>query len=146
LVDILKASGVSEIAVEYGDTKIQVKRATPAQVTSVVAGEEPIAETTEREESASQPPAPLVIKAVRVGIFHRGEKAEGEPLVEVGKNVQSGQTIAYIESVKLMTEVIAPKAATVSNILVEDGAPVEYGQPLFELEPDINEEIEEEEE
>lgn len=145
VVEILKASGVSEIAVEYEDTKIQVKRAIPAQVALVAATEEPIPETENTEESEPLPPPPVLVKAGRVGVFHRRERAEGEPLVEVGKGVDEGDTIAYIESVKLMTEVLAPQTATVARVLVEDGAAVEYGQPLFELQPGPEEPGKEEE-
>jgi len=143
LVQILNASGISEIAVEYGDTKIQVKRPTAVYSWRAADGvEESVPEGLEMEETAPVGPVPIVVKAGRVGVFHRRDTAE-DFLVAEGQEVDEGQTIGYIESVKLMTEVLAPETGKVSRVLVEDGAAVEYGQPLFELLP-AEEEPEEE--
>lgn len=143
VVDILKTSGVTEIALEYGDTKIQVRKSVAAQTAPLSAVEEPVVETEEMEEGGPAPLPPLIVKAGRVGVFHRQEQPDAEALVEVGKEVQEGDTIAYVESVKLMTEVLSPQRARVTNLLVDDGEAVEYGRPLFELEP-LPDEVEKE--
>lgn len=144
VVDILKTSGATEIALEYGDTKIQVKKAAGPQVAPLAVVEQAAAEVEETEEGGPPSPPPLIVKAGRVGVFHRQEQPDAEPLVQVGKEVQEGETIAYIESVKLMTEVLSPQRAKVSDLLADDGEAVEYGRPLFALEP-LPEEVEKEE-
>jgi len=145
VVAILKSSGVSEIAVDYGDTKIRVKRAVPPYA-AWEAGEESLEETTKEPTCAPTTPSTMTVKAGRVGVLYRREQGTDRPLVEEGQEVEEGQTIAYIESVKLMTEVPAPQKARVAKILLEDGAAVEYGQPIFELEPPSDESSQEGEE
>ena len=75
------------------------------------------------------------MRARRVGFFHRAQRAGGEPLVSVGDWVAKGQQLASLESMKLYDEVDATAQGKVIGIFVPEGAPVEYGQPLFHLEP-----------
>ena len=134
VVAILKGSAASEISVEYGDTKIRVKKAGVPQTVYVPVDEEPV-QQAESEEAEPERPLPEVIRSTRVGIFFLREQPEREPLVAEGQVVSEGDTIAFIKSVNLMTEVVAPQAGTITAVLVEDGTAVEYGQPLFELKP-----------
>ena len=72
-----------------------------------------------------------MVKSPMVGTFYRTPSPEGKAFVEVGQTVREGQTICIIEAMKLMNEIECDKSGTVKAILVENGQPVEYGQPLF---------------
>jgi len=74
-----------------------------------------------------------VVKAPMVGTFYRSPSPDAKPFVEVGQAVKEGDVICIIEAMKLMNEIDADAAGTVKAILVENGQPVEYGQPLFIL-------------
>ncbi|HKX37914.1 MAG TPA: acetyl-CoA carboxylase biotin carboxyl carrier protein, partial [Burkholderiales bacterium] len=78
-------------------------------------------------------PEGKVIKAPMVGTFYRSSSPDAKPFVEVGQAVKEGETVCIIEAMKLMNEIEADAAGTVKAILVENGQPVEYGQPLFIL-------------
>jgi acetyl-CoA carboxylase biotin carboxyl carrier protein len=74
-----------------------------------------------------------VVKAPMVGTFYRSPSPDAKPFVEVGHTIKEGQTICIIEAMKLMNEIEADASGVVKAILVENGQPVEYGQPLFIL-------------
>ena len=74
------------------------------------------------------------VKSPMVGTFYRAPSPEAPPFVEVGDRVRPGQTLCILEAMKLMNELQAEVAGVVRKVLVDNGAPVEYGQPLFELE------------
>ena len=84
-----------------------------------------------------RPPVPgrAVVRAPIVGTFYRAPEPGARPFVAVGDLVRPGQPVAIVEAMKLMNEVIADRAGRVAAILVEDGQPVEYDQPLVELDP-----------
>jgi len=69
-------------------------------------------------------------------VFHRTEKGGRAPLVEVGSNVEAGQVLGYIESVKLWNEILSPGSGVVCQVAAAEGQPVEYGEALFLLEPE----------
>jgi acetyl-CoA carboxylase biotin carboxyl carrier protein len=85
--------------------------------------------------AAAEPSAPEghVVKAPMVGTFYRSPSPDAKAFVEVGQTVKEGETICIIEAMKLMNEIEADASGTVKAILVENGQPVEYGQPLFIL-------------
>jgi len=134
VVEILNRSAVSEISVQYGDTKITARRGEPV-LQENHASQAPSAPPTASEPTpASDEPETVTVTANRVGIFHRrlpGKRA----LVEVGSEVEANQPIAFIESVKLRNEVMAPTAGTVVEILPSEGQPVQYGDPLIVIRP-----------
>ncbi|NYT50869.1 acetyl-CoA carboxylase biotin carboxyl carrier protein, partial [Parapusillimonas granuli] len=82
---------------------------------------------------AAAPPAPAghVVKAPMVGTFYRAPNPGASPFVEVGQAVKEGEPLCIIEAMKLLNEIEADKAGVIKEILVENGEPVEYGQPLF---------------
>ena len=95
------------------------------------------------EASAAPPPAvPAddlhVIKSPIVGTFYSAPNPESGPFVKVGDTVQAGQTVCIIEAMKLMNEIEADISGEVARIMVENGQPVEYGEPLFALRPTSN--------
>lgn len=84
--------------------------------------------------AAPEAPAGHVVKSPMVGTFYRSANPSSPPFVEVGALVKDGQTLCIVEAMKLMNEIESDKAGTVTAILVENGQPVEYGQPLFVIE------------
>lgn len=78
----------------------------------------------------------MTIKSTMVGTFYRADAANRPPLVVEGTVVTAGQPVAAIEAMKIMKDVLAPSGCRIVKSLVANGHPVEYGQPLFEIEPD----------
>jgi biotin carboxyl carrier protein len=90
-------------------------------------------------EEAPKPPQPLTIKSTMVGTFFRSDSPNRPPMVVEGTVVTGGQPVAAIEAMKIMKDVVAPAACKIVKALVANGHPVEYGQPLFEIEPEPEE-------
>lgn len=142
LIRLVEESGIDELEIRrWGHTVRIVKNGTLA------AKPPPIASTNERVEiaasgapssSAEAPPAPSpglhLVHSPMVGTFYRAPSPEAPPFVEVGDTVRAGQTLCILEAMKLMNELQSEVSGTVRAVLVENGSPVEYGQPLFEIE------------
>jgi acetyl-CoA carboxylase biotin carboxyl carrier protein len=132
--------GLAEVEVQSTGLKLRVQRvpgaaAAPASL-AAVAGAAPPA-TAERPVVADAAPlsAAITIEAPMVGTFYRASSPTAEPYVREGDIVKEGQIVCIIEAMKLMNEIESKAAGRVAKILVENSQPVEYGQPLFLLEP-----------
>ena len=138
LAAVVNELGLSEIEVESAGLKLRVQRAsagtTPA---SAVALPTMPPATAEHPFVADATPltASIGIEAPMVGTFYRASSPTAEPYVREGDLVKEGQILCIIEAMKLMNEIESRSAGRVVKILVENGQPVEYGQPLFLLEP-----------
>ena len=128
LIAVLEGTDLSELVVEHGAFALRIERqlpdvTTPIQASAVSAAvlEEPTA-------------IPTLLRSPQVGTFYVSAEPKGEPFLHIGDTVEQGQVIGLIEAMKLISEVEAESAGVVRRVLVEDGQPVEYGQPLFELE------------
>ena len=135
LIDLVEESGIAEIEVTEGEEKVRITRTTaaaapiyaapaPAAAAPVAA---PAAAPAARDLSNAQ-------KSPMVGTFYRAPGPNAAAFVEVGKQVKAGDTLCIIEAMKLMNEIEAEKSGVVKEILVENGTPVEYGEPLFIIE------------
>jgi acetyl-CoA carboxylase biotin carboxyl carrier protein len=141
LIDLVQESGISELEITEGEEKVKiVKGGRTSEPAAAVMAPAPIPEP--RPASAPAAPAPTqaapgqeghVVKAPMVGTFYRSPSPDAKSFVEVGQAVKEGETICIIEAMKLMNEIEADAAGVVKAILVENGQPVEYGQPLFIL-------------
>jgi acetyl-CoA carboxylase biotin carboxyl carrier protein len=144
LIDLVQNSGISELEISEGEEKIRIAKHLPAAQTAVVnlpaSGVSSVAATPAAVAPAPTISAPSVTpaeitghqtKAPMVGTFYRASAPGAAPFVEVGQAVQLGQTLCVIEAMKLMNEIEAEVSGTVSAILVENGQPVEFGQPMF---------------
>jgi|SRR5687767_8063098 len=141
LIDLVQESGIAELEITEGEEKVKIVKggvvslATHAAPPAVAppAGA-PEAKTT---PAPAAEPAPgqegHVVKAPMVGTFYRSPSPDAKAFVEVGQAVKEGDTICIIEAMKLMNEIEADASGVVKAILVENGQPVEYGQPLFIL-------------
>src|SRR5262249_48489229 len=139
LIELFESSGIGELEISEGEERVRITRAPAAGMQSVVV-QSPISSLAAAHPSpAMQPtasaPSPAeaeghTVKPPMVGTFYRAGAPGSKPFVEVGDNVQVGDTLCIIEAMKLMNEIEADKAGVVKAILVENGQPVEYGQPL----------------
>lgn len=141
LIDLVAESDISELEVTEGDGKVRIVKSAPAAPQQMVyaaapqmaAPAAPVAAPTASaaEESAPAVPDGHVITAPMVGTLYRAPNPGAAPFVEVGQSVQEGDALCIIEAMKLLNEIEADKSGVIKEILVENGAPVEYGQPLF---------------
>lgn len=139
LIDLVEESGIAEIEVTEDEEKVRITRtiaAAPVYAAPVPAAA-PAATPAAAPVAASAPAAPAARdlseaqKSPMVGTFYRAPGPNAAPFVEVGQQVKAGDTLCIIEAMKLMNEIEAEKSGTVKEILVENGTPVEFGEPLF---------------
>ena len=144
LIDLVQESGIAELEITEGEEKVKIVKgngagaaAAPAPIQLVPQVAAPASEST-RPLPAAAPPAAAdaaaegqLVKAPMVGTFYRSPSPDAKAFVEVGQAVKKGDTVCIIEAMKLMNEIETDLAGVVKAILVENGQPVEYGQPLF---------------
>ena len=145
LIDLVQESGISELEVTEGEEKVRiVKQSYAAQPTTYMVGAPTAAPAfmpaPETPGKANTSPAAStddfdldgdVVKAPMVGTFYRASSPDSAPFVEVGQTVKEGDTLCIIEAMKLMNEIEAEISGVVKAILIENGQPVEFGQPMF---------------
>ena len=146
LIDLVEESGIAEIEVTEGEEKVRITRSVAAPaVQTVYAPSAPVqaapaAPAPSAAPAAPAAPAPAVRdlssaqKSPMVGTFYRAASPSTPAFVEVGQTVKAGDTLCIIEAMKLMNEIEAEKSGVVKEILVENGQPVEFGEPLFIIE------------
>jgi acetyl-CoA carboxylase biotin carboxyl carrier protein len=140
LIDLVQESGIAELEITEGEEKVKIVKGgavTVASVQPVAVAAAPVAAAAVAAAAAATEPEPgqegHVVKAPMVGTFYRSPSPDAKPFVEVGQAVKEGDTICIVEAMKLMNEIEADASGVVKAILVENGQPVEYGQPLFIL-------------
>jgi acetyl-CoA carboxylase biotin carboxyl carrier protein len=140
LIDLVQESGIAELEITEGEEKVKIVKggsvSLSAAAPAAVAGPAPAASTPPAAAAAAEPEPGQeghVVKAPMVGTFYRSPSPDAKAFVEVGQAVKEGDTICIIEAMKLMNEIEADASGVVKAILVENGQPVEYGQPLFIL-------------
>lgn len=140
LIDLVEESGIAEIEVTEGEEKVRITRTTAAQpVYSAPVQQQPAVMAAPAAVPAAAVPAagPDLSKAMKspmVGTFYRAASPTSAPFVEVGQTVNAGDTLCIIEAMKLMNEIEADHSGVVKEILVSNGQPVEFGEPLFIIE------------
>jgi len=136
LIDLLQDTDVTELSIEREGSKIKIKKEKYlASAQMVPAAPGPAANADPAKEQAADDQTFATIASPIVGIFHRAPSPESPPFVEVGSTVRKGQVLCIVEAMKLMNEIESDTHGTVSKILVENGHPVEYSEPLFLIEP-----------
>ena len=145
LIELVESSGIAELEIQEGEERVRITRATAAgsqtamvhapAATHAVQGTAaaPAGAVAVPAEAPAAPPEPEghVLKSPMVGTFYRAASPGAKPFVEVGDTVQAGDPLCIIEAMKLMNEIEADKSGVVKQILVENGQPVEFGQPLI---------------
>jgi acetyl-CoA carboxylase biotin carboxyl carrier protein len=138
LIDLVQESGIGEIEITEGEEKVRICRQPAGGTPMIMAAPQmqmPMAAATGPSAPAAAPkpeePTGHTLKSPMVGTFYRAPSPGAPSFVEVGQSVTKGQTLCIIEAMKLLNEIESDVAGTVKAILVENGQPVEYGQPLF---------------
>ena len=140
LADLLNDTGLSEIEVEQKGLRIRVARnisATCHSAWSAMRTPLPIPPTRNKRSPIRTPTSrriPGAVTSPMVGTAYRAPEPGADPFVEVGAAVERGQTVLIVEAMKTMNHIPAPRTGTVTAILVENGQPVEYGEPLMIIE------------
>jgi acetyl-CoA carboxylase biotin carboxyl carrier protein len=138
LIDLVSESGIAELEITEGEGKVRIVKFSQAQ--HPVAYTAPVAAPAYAPaagvaSSAAPEAAPVAaghtVKAPMVGTFYRAANPGSAAFVEVGRTVKEGEPLCIIEAMKLLNEIEADKSGVITEILVENGEPVEYGQPLF---------------
>ena len=142
LIDLVEESGISELELTEGEEKVRISRAlmhsapqvqyAPAQYAAASMQVNPV-QANPAPVAAEIPAAPQghIIKSPMVGTFYRSSSPDAAAFVEVGATVAVGDTLCIIEAMKLLNEIEGDFAGVIKKILVENGQPVEYGEPLF---------------
>jgi acetyl-CoA carboxylase biotin carboxyl carrier protein len=130
LVSVVEASSEAEVSVEISGARVTVRRAVAGTAPvggGAAAGDDGAAE--DEDEGLIRVTSPMV------GTFYRRPSPDQDPFCAVGQKVEAGQTLCLIEAMKLFNEIVADVSGTVRTIALEDGAPAEFGQLLFLIEP-----------
>jgi len=141
LIDLVSESNISELEITEADGKVRIVKSDPAAAVAVqpVYAAAPVAPIAAAAPVAAPAAAPAVetghvVKSPMVGTFYRASSPNAKPFADVGQAVKEGEAICIIEAMKIMNEIEADKGGTITKILVENGQPVEFGQPLFVIE------------
>lgn len=145
LIESVSASGLTELKYEENGVKIKLSKK-ERKVQTIQVSDALTSETAGRNEKDSQStgtgkenvneenmPAGKVVASPLVGTFYVAPAEDAEAFVQIGDTVKKGQTLAIVEAMKLMNEIESDYDGTVAEVLAENGAPVEYGQPLFRI-------------
>ena len=139
LIDLVQESGVAELEVTEGEEKVRIVKHSAVAATHVVAAP-PVVAAAPAVATAAAPapdaneaqlPPGQVVKAPMVGTFYRAASPGAKPFVDLGQHVEAGDSLCIIEAMKLMNAIESECSGEIKAILVENGQPVEYGQPLF---------------
>ena len=144
LIDLVQQSDIAELEITEGEEKVRISRFggasapvmmahAPQPMMQMPATDTPEAAPPAAEASPAEPDGHIV-KSPMVGTFYRSSAPGSKPFVEVGSPIRSGETVCIIEAMKLLNEIEADADGVIKAILVENGQPVEYGQPLFIIE------------
>jgi len=146
LIDLVSESNISELEITEAEGKVRIVKASPmatapmavalplTAATPPAASEVARASASAAEAEAAAVETGHVVTSPMVGTFYRASSPGGKPLVEIGSNIKEGEPICIIEAMKIMNEIEATQAGTITKILCENGQPVEFGQPLFVIE------------
>jgi acetyl-CoA carboxylase biotin carboxyl carrier protein len=140
LIDLVESSGIAELEIQDNEERVRITRAVGAGThgaagsasasTHTVAIQAPAAPPATEPTPVADEPQGHLVKSPMVGTFYRAASPGAKAFVEIGDTVQEGDTLCIIEAMKLMNEIDSDKAGVVKEILVENGQPVEFGQPL----------------
>ena len=137
LIELVEGSGIAELEISEGEERVRITRTVAAAQHIVAPAPQAVfAAAPAAAAPASAPAAPAapeghIVKSPMVGTFYRSPSPGAKPFVDVGQTVNNGDTLCIIEAMKLLNEIDADQGGVIKAILVENGQPVEFGQPLF---------------
>ncbi|WP_413483452.1 acetyl-CoA carboxylase biotin carboxyl carrier protein [Morganella psychrotolerans] len=145
LIELVEESGISELEISEGEESVRISRALPIQtfaapqqyapqiqqpaLANAVAPSQGLAESVPEKEIAGH-----VVRSPMVGTFYLSPSPDAKPFIHVGKQVNVGDTLCIVEAMKMMNQIEADKAGVVKAILLSDGEPVEFDEPLVVIE------------
>ena len=139
MLQLMESRGLVELEMEHQGLRIRLKKAVsnPApQIVEYVAGiPQPVAPATTGQKPAAEESHRIVIKSPMVGTFYRAPAPDAPPFAEIGQDIEVGQVVCILEAMKLMNEIKSEVAGRIIEVLVDNSSPVEFGQPLFAIEP-----------
>jgi acetyl-CoA carboxylase biotin carboxyl carrier protein len=140
LIELLEESGINELEIQEGEESVRISRGGGTQVAPQPAAPQPAAPAPAPEatpEPETQAPAPEPeghpVRSPMVGTFYNAPSPDAPPFVEEGQVVQAGDVLCIVEAMKMMNQIEADKSGTIKAVLVENGEPVEFDQPLFSI-------------
>lgn len=145
LIELVEESGIAELEITEGEESVRINRyssapvvaqAAPAQIQAAPAAS-PVAAPTAAAPAAEAPaaePAGHIVRSPMVGTFYRSSSPGAKEFVQVGDQVNVGDTLCIVEAMKMMNQIESDKAGTVVEVLVNNQDPVEFDQPLFVIE------------
>lgn len=138
LIELVQESGIAELEITEGEERVRINRtgaapvtASPPAAAAAPAPPAPAAAEAAPDQGKAPEPEGHVVKSPMVGTFYRSPSPGAKAFVELGQSIAEGETLCIIEAMKLLNEIESDKAGIVKAILVENGQPVEFGQPLF---------------
>ncbi|NVJ57218.1 MAG: acetyl-CoA carboxylase biotin carboxyl carrier protein [Vibrionaceae bacterium] len=144
LIELVEESGIAELEISEGEESVRISRSGPAVAPApvhyaaapapVAAPAAPAAAPAPAAEAAPAVPTGHQVLSPMVGTFYRSPSPDAKAFVEVGQSVKAGETLCIVEAMKMMNQIEADKSGVVTAILVEDGQPVEFDQPLVVIE------------
>ncbi|MFK3842712.1 acetyl-CoA carboxylase biotin carboxyl carrier protein [Serratia sp. NPDC087055] len=146
LIELVEESGISELEISEGEESVRISRAAPAQAYPMMpqayampAQPQPALATAVASAPTETPAAPAamsghVVRSPMVGTFYRTPSPDAKAFIEVGQKVNAGDTLCIVEAMKMMNQIEADKSGVVKAILVENGQPVEFDEPLVVIE------------
>lgn len=146
LIELVEESGISELEISEGEESVRISRAAPAQAYPMMpqayampAQPQPALATAVASAPAETPAAQAamsghVVRSPMVGTFYRTPSPDAKAFIEVGQKVNAGDTLCIVEAMKMMNQIEADKSGVVKAILVENGQPVEFDEPLVVIE------------
>ena len=135
MLQLMESRGLVELEMEHQGLRIRLKKASSSPAPQLV---EYVAGVAQAASGASKPVAEgrrIIVKSPMVGTFYRAPAPDAPAFVEVGQDVEVGQVVCIIEAMKLMNEIKSEAAGRIAEVLAQNGDPVEFGQPLFSVEP-----------
>ncbi len=143
IINFIKKSDLDDVSIETENIKIRVKKNNgnittieqPKIVKTEIQPQAPPVENKISEEKKENTSNNIIIKSPMIGTFYRSPNPESDPFVSEGDSIKVGQTICIVEAMKLFNDIESEVSGKIVKILVDDNSPVEYDQPLFEVDP-----------
>ncbi|SFU45424.1 acetyl-CoA carboxylase biotin carboxyl carrier protein [Xenorhabdus koppenhoeferi] len=143
LIELVEESGISELEISEGEESVRISRTTVAPAMPVTQQyisapvQQPVQPAIATRIAAAEDPAEIsgyIVRSPMVGTFYRSPSPDAKPFIEVGQHVNQGETLCIVEAMKMMNQIDADKTGVVKAILVQDGQPVEFDEPLVIIE------------
>ncbi|MAK93816.1 MAG: acetyl-CoA carboxylase, biotin carboxyl carrier protein [Gammaproteobacteria bacterium] len=138
LIELLETSDIAEIEIKEGEEAVRISRNSSVTTTVAAPAAAPVAAPAPSPAAAEEKPAPKatsghIVSSPMVGTFYRSPSPSSPPFVEVGTHIKAGDVVCIVEAMKMMNQIEAEKAGIIEAILVKDGEPVEFDQPLVTI-------------